>query len=687
MRRLKIGSGMVALLSCACVDVLAQDVDAGAAERDPLAAHPRGTEEVFPPSFYAPYQPQTALDMLARTPGFTIDGGAARRGFGNGAGNVLIDGKRPTVKAGGLSTVLGRIPARQVERIALLRGGNAAEAQGQGIVADVILRADAGGAGNGSVAVSRGPTGRLSPSANLSYAKQIGAWKASIDIGAELGSYESTTRYLLRDAADRLTTARLARGENREREGSVAGSAARGFAGGTLTLNGRLDVARYSSGEVSAEHPGGFDAPVAAIRDFASAGDSLAVELGADWAWPLGEDWEGKLVALGRWSRSNNDQRFESPGFASTSGQRSTPIEAIGRVTLARGGVHRLRPEVGMEVAYNRLSSRLGYVEDRGSGPVPIVLPGADTTVDEMRGEVFANATLTLGANLTAEAGIVAELSRIGVTGDAANSQSLSYLKPSAALNWQVSRHTGLRASVRRTVDQLDFNAFAASVQLYDDRQFGGNAELRPERYLRADLRLNHRWGSTGTLVIEGYHVWTSGRLGYILLDGKEALGDIGNSRLWGVTAWGTLPLTDLLAGAQLTLGGMLQDSFVHDPITGRSEQLSGIVTRSFSATFRHDLSEIRSSWGFGYSMPQRSFYYYATEDSVSRSDAQWSAWIETTAFAGVKAMVSASGIGGTESRQLRSFYAPRRGGRLTGSEERLSREGTTFSLSLSRAL
>ncbi|MFD2136948.1 hypothetical protein ACFSLT_20690 [Novosphingobium resinovorum] len=67
-------------------------------QEKPPAIVPAGPDPVYPADFYKPFQPQTALDMLERTPGFLLSEGTSVRGFGNAAGNVLIDGQRPTVK-------------------------------------------------------------------------------------------------------------------------------------------------------------------------------------------------------------------------------------------------------------------------------------------------------------------------------------------------------------------------------------------------------------------------------------------------------------------------------------------------------------------------------------------------------------------------------------------------------------
>ena len=96
---------------------------------------------IYPASFFEQYLPQNALEMIARVPGFVFDGGSDERGFGGNAGNVLIDGERPTLKSGGLRSALLRIPANQVERIEVLRGGiSSGEAAGQATVANVIRK-------------------------------------------------------------------------------------------------------------------------------------------------------------------------------------------------------------------------------------------------------------------------------------------------------------------------------------------------------------------------------------------------------------------------------------------------------------------------------------------------------------------------------------------------------------------
>lgn len=659
------------------------------ATRNPITAHPKGVEQVYSAEFFAAYRPQTALDMLARAPGFAIDEGEDVRGFGGAAGNVLIDGQRPTVKSGGIYAVLRRIAARQVEHIELLRGGgNAAEAPGQSIVANVVLKVGAGGSGNASLEISRNSEGDVSPSASLTYAKSIGKWRASLDLEAGYSVSRGSAHYRQRGAASLLTTLLGETSRSSKPEVSIAGSAARSLAGGTLTLNGRFEASNDTSSQRQVERSGNLDTPIVGTRYIGSSTQTLSGELGGDWTRPLGDGWETKLIGLGRWTRSYERQNFETASYRSRADQHSMPIETVARITLLRSGDHRLRPEVGLEVANNWLASRLTYNEEPGANMIPVILPGANTGVSELRGEAFGNLTLALGGGFSAEAGIASEISKISVSGNASISQRLSYFKPSVALAWQVFDHTQLRVAVRRSVDQLDFSNFAASVDFNDNRVFGGNAKLKPAQITSATLRLDQRWGSIGSLVMEGFHYWTKGHLGYTLLDsGEEAFGSVGNSRLWGVTAQATMPLGSVLRGAQITVDGALRGSALRSTITGRNEPLSEVTTRHFSAEFRHDLSDIQSSWGLSYSAPEELVSYYAAEEAILRTAAVWSLWAETNAFSEIKATLSLSAIGGERSRQLRNFYERRRGGIFKGSEEKSSYSSAAISLNLSRAL
>ena len=83
---------------------------APACAQAPAATPPAQTQgtrtTVYDAAFFAPYAPRTALDIVQRIPGFTLDLGSTQtangtvdvRGFAGVAGNVVINGGRPSSK-------------------------------------------------------------------------------------------------------------------------------------------------------------------------------------------------------------------------------------------------------------------------------------------------------------------------------------------------------------------------------------------------------------------------------------------------------------------------------------------------------------------------------------------------------------------------------------------------------------
>ena len=114
--------------------------------------------------------------MINNLPGFVFDDGDSVRGFAGAAGNVLIDGVRPTSKSDDLYSILRRIPASQVERIDLIRGGApGVDMQGKTVMANVIRKKNTGVTGVVNVANDWLPKdGRLLPGLRLEAQNRVG---------------------------------------------------------------------------------------------------------------------------------------------------------------------------------------------------------------------------------------------------------------------------------------------------------------------------------------------------------------------------------------------------------------------------------------------------------------------------------------------------------------------------------
>ncbi len=96
--------------------------------------------QAFDATYFRTYNPITAYDMVARVPGFEISDGEQLRGFGATAGNVLINGERPSSKTL-ISDQLKRVPAEEVARVELISGSASnVDVRGQTQLVNVVLK-------------------------------------------------------------------------------------------------------------------------------------------------------------------------------------------------------------------------------------------------------------------------------------------------------------------------------------------------------------------------------------------------------------------------------------------------------------------------------------------------------------------------------------------------------------------
>ena len=134
-----IGSGRTGWLQAASLVVLGLGPAPPASAQTPAAPAATPAATTFPAAFFAPYNPVTAADIVSRIPGFELRDGDDRRGFGATAGNLLINGERPSSKTLN-GELLKRIPAGSVVRVELLSGSDAAaDVRGQGQIVNVIV--------------------------------------------------------------------------------------------------------------------------------------------------------------------------------------------------------------------------------------------------------------------------------------------------------------------------------------------------------------------------------------------------------------------------------------------------------------------------------------------------------------------------------------------------------------------
>lgn len=613
----------------------------------------------YPAVFFEQYQPLTALDMARLVPGFQIDDGEDLRGFGNAAGNILINDRRPSAKQDPASAILSRIPAASVDRIELIRGQSGdVNMQGYSIVANVILYEDV-------LATSRWQTSMIytSPSplgfgAGLSHSDQMSG--IDYNIGMDLERYTNgitgtVERY---DADVNLTEFRI---DERQQSGiDLKGIYlnASGLLGGTLYhLNTRFGYRDINGSEISSRTiliPGEDDYDVFFIDDDTRP----QFEIGLDGERPLHQHLQAKGILV---FTHEDEDALSSQETVDTSGTRirfrqadenTRSMETITRLELDWTGWTGHTVTATIEGAYNLLDNNLLLTDDTGNGPVTVDIPNANSLVEELRGDVLLNDSWSPGRwNL--DYGLGAEVSTIRQQGDVEQKRDFFFIKPTGVLTYSPNRQHQSRLRLAREVAQLDFNDFVSSTIFVDDDLALGNPDLKPETTWIGEISHERRFGDLGVVKLTGFHHWIKDVMDLLpVSDRFEVPGNIGSGRRWGVEFETTVPVTWLdLTGARLDIRARWQDSTVTDPVTATTRELSanggfsGLPTIQFYSendyvvdiAYRQDFETSGWAWGWDTAIQQDRILYKVNELEIFEEGVELNAFIETTAWLGMK--------------------------------------------------
>ena len=384
----------------------------------------------YPAAFFAPSQPNTALDMLTRLPGFTLNGGSAVRGFGDAAGNVLIDGERQTAKDDSLDEVIKRIPASAVLRIELIRSGAPGiDMQGKTLLANIVRRKDRGVKLAVSVSGTRWYDGRLGRGLRVEGETRLGATRIegalALDRGIDDAAGDGTRIVIDPNSQTIKRYGEHNAGDTRTYKLTAAVEAP--LWGGSTRLNGSLSSAPYRLLQD--------DDPLAS-----GAADSLDVfnqnhktgEIGLRYNHALGAKASVETVVLQQFGHYKQTDDFTAGAGVAHLRLVKKTSESIARVTIKYDPTITLSLQTGVEGDYNWLRAATAYAIDG----VAVGLPAANVRVSETRGEGFVTATWRPTAKLAVETGLRIEASRIVAAGDVVSNRNFVYFKPRAVLTW-----------------------------------------------------------------------------------------------------------------------------------------------------------------------------------------------------------------------------------------------------------
>lgn len=660
------GLGVVIALLCGAIPAAAL-----AQPPDPPVQTAAGPTS-YPSAFFAPFNPVTAEDMVRRTPGFTLDNGLDRRGFAASAGNVLINGERPSSKTP-ISEQLSRISASDVERIDVIAGGAAgAELRGYTLVADVRLRPRRTGATNTFVAQA----GVLEPGWSINPVIAVtSAFRArQAELSLALQAQPSRRGRIEYDKT--LTTASGALIERGPEflQGDYYEYKLSGRLGWRPTpddlVGATLQITPSRDGRYTASRA--FGPTGALIRTEASRAlgePVVALEAGADWERRLTARSSIKLLALAARRETGWDERYTTTPVAgpmrTTFIQRASESgEYIGRGvwTFRANPAHTF--EFGVEGAFNFLDSALDVEVETPAGRFPAPIPVANARVEETRAEAHVSDIWRAGPNLTLEPSLTVETSRIAQSGDASQERTFTYVKPRLVATWSPGPRDQLRLRLERDVAQLDFTEFASAVSLFDGTVDLGNPDLEPERTWRAQIDWERRYGPKAVVTLSAFHEYVEAVQDQIPIAGQfDGPGNLGDGRRTGLRLDALAPLDRLgLARGELRVRGMVQDTKVTDPLTGAERRFSDEQEWSYSVDVRQPIPALKLAWGALWERADEVLLFRLRElRSTGWEQGNLDLYVETTALTGMVVRFTVADVLLPKEVRERRFHAPDR--------------------------
>ena len=592
--------------------------------------------------FFAQYGPRTALDIVQRIPGFTLDlgannGGADIRGFAGVAGNVVINGQRPTSKSEPLDAYLSRIPASRVKRVEVGPGDlYGADYTSKSQVANLILVEGGGGGVSGNLAVTaeRHYTGKITPTA--SGALSLTRGPSTFNIAGDTAWIDETE-----EGADVVTdpvTGELLefrRKVNVTNNYSPFISAAWSLDEGptdSANLNFRYHFDRLHLFQTAHVFPAGAPEHDDTLVEHYP---TKSYEIGGDVTRPLAGG-AIKLVGLATRQRRHTLDELDTGNLGHTEVvggfqqlSESQRNETLGRLTWSNPKLLGFQFESGAEVAWNTLDFNLNLFDfDENGVKTRVDLPLDNARVTELRGEFWMNGSRALTKNLRMDLGLNFETSHLKVSGDATADRQLSFPKPSITLDWAAGGGWHSQLILRRTVAQLDFFDFISVADLASSQVSGGNANLQPQRSWEGRFSVEHPLFKQGKARLElGYNLISLLQDRILTPEGFDAPGNIGTGRQAYADLTLDAPLDRYWKGLRVKLHGNVQSTRVQDPISGDLRDFSGFFpTWEWDADIRRDLG--RLSYGFTATDNARTTIF-----NTNLLDTRWNGGVYVSAF------------------------------------------------------
>ena len=547
--------------------------------------------QIFLPTFYSQYRPETALALVWRTPGFTLQTGDQGRGLAGSEGNVLINGVRPPPRGSSIYNLLGAIRIEDVVRIELIEAGaRDVDMQGHPRLLNVVTTAQ----------TTRRVNGRLRQERREDDG-QTTSFSAGGRVNGDGFSYEaslngSDTRWISYGGFYSVTPDYP---EPRLSADSALDIRQLNFNGsGSIALSPRTDMSLSVTAQDYQQASGLLDLGphdpdhVRSLSEYDRNQQTLSVT----WRQTLAESLSVQTVLALDEEESVYESSFLTQNQANSYESITTESERALRSTLRWTGLDGVALETGVSWAFNSLDGDSRTYFDR----VLQVVDGSAARVEETRSALFGSAEWTPVPRLTAS--LYGRVERFELISSNAPGQTyeLTDFLPRADLRYRINENWTVRWESELEIGQLYLGRFLASTDLSNQLNTSGATQLEPLRTWRREAGVERSLDGGGFVHLSAWRARVENPISTVLLaDGSLRPENSTPQTLRRLEAEIELPeAVHGIPGGLLKIEAELGDSERIDPLSLIRRPVSSQNEWEWKIDWRHEVAGTHWIWG-----------------------------------------------------------------------------------------
>ena len=674
-------NGRLGLIALACTALIVP-----AHAEDPMESATEGAI-IFLVEDFTVYAPRSALDVVERIPGFTLDdddGDNDERGFGQASGNILMNGRRVSGKSNSATDALARIPVDNIKRIEILDGSTLDVPGLSGQVVNIVTRGTNGGV-SGTWRWRHLYRESLKPVLDefnfaLSGGSETLSWTLEANNApSRLGA--KGPEYVTNGAGD-LTEVRLEHRDFLGSRGAVSGALAWNPASGAVgNLNVSYGIFQKDEKEVGEIL---FSDGRQGQRVFRGSEDEWNLEIGADYEFTAGP---GRLKTIGlfRLEHSPFVNQLFSSDLDGTNIVESSFLQDVDEGEFILRSEYSLTSPAGHDWQL-AAEGAFNFLEAESSVVTTVALAGSNSRVEEQRGEVAVTHGRRLTPSVFLQASLGAEVSELSSSGDSSNVRTYTRPKGFVNLSWDASETLQVSTRVEREVGQLDFFDFVSSVDLQEGNSDLGNTDLVPDQRWTLTAQFDKQLGEFGAASLEVYGSSIEDIIDRVPIGDGDGPGNLDSA--WQIgTVWDTTFKLDRIgfAGGEFNFNGEWTHSRVDDPLTGESRTINDDFEGVIGLELRQDVPQTDIAWGVSFQKRQRNRIFQISEErSFNQLPGFGQFYLEHKDIWGMTGTFTWGNLLSQNNKFSRVIYDPNRLGTVVRRESRSRDFGPIVSFELS---